>query len=49
MSVVCHIGTDETGLRKGHEYVTAVHDLAQNRLLYVPEGRDHLMMLEAFT
>jgi len=41
MSGVRHIGIDETSLRKGHEYVTAVHDLEQKRLLFVTEGRDH--------
>jgi transposase len=41
MSGVQHIGIDETSLRKGHEYVTAVHDLQQKRLLFVTEGRDH--------
>ena len=41
MSGVRHIGIDETSLRKGHEYVTAVHDLQQRRLLFVTEGRDH--------
>jgi transposase len=41
MSGVRHIGIDETSLRKGHECVTAVHDLEQKRLLFVTEGRDH--------
>ena len=41
MSGVRHIGIDETRLRKGHECVTAVHDLQQKRLLFVTEGRDH--------
>lgn len=41
MSGVRHIGIDETSLRRGHEYVTAVHDLQQKRLLFVTEGRDH--------
>lgn len=41
MSGVRHIGIDETSLRKGHEYVTAVHDLQQKRLLFVTQGRDH--------
>ena len=47
MSGVRHIGIDETSLRKGHEYVTAVHDLQQKRLLFVTEGRDH-QTLQAF-
>lgn len=41
MSGVRHIGFDETSLRKGHEYFTAVHDLQQKRLLFVTKGRDH--------
>lgn len=48
MSEVRHIGIDETSLRKGHEYVTGVHDLEQKRLLFMTEGRDH-QTLEAFT
>ena len=48
MSGVRHIGIDETSLRKGHEYVTAVHDLQQKRLLFVTEGRDH-QTVNAFT
>lgn len=47
MSGVRHVGIDETSLRKGHEYVTAVHDLQQKRLLFVTEGRDH-QTLDAF-
>ena len=47
MSGVRHIGIDETSLRKGHEYVTAVHDLQQKRLLFVTEGCDH-QTLDAF-
>ncbi|MEG3888537.1 ISL3 family transposase [Microcoleus sp. herbarium19] len=41
MSGVRHIGIDETSVRKGHEYVTVVHDLQQKRLLFATEGRDH--------
>jgi len=41
MSGVRHIGIDETSLRKGHEYVTAVRDLQQKRLLFVTDGGDH--------
>jgi transposase len=44
---VRHIGVDETSLRKGHEYVTVMHDLQQKRLLFVTEGRDH-QTLDAF-
>lgn len=48
MSGVRHIGIDETSLRKGHEYVTVVHDLEQKRLLFATEGRDH-KTVQAFT
>ena len=48
MSGVRHIGIDETSLRKGHEYITAVHDLEQRRLLFATEGRDH-QTVDAFT
>jgi transposase len=47
MGGVRHIGVDETSLRKGHEYVTVMHDLQQKRLLFVTEGRDH-QTLDAF-
>ena len=41
MSGVRHIGIDETSLRKGHNYITVVHDLDAKRLLFATEGRDH--------
>ena len=41
MSAVRHIGIDETSLRKGHNYITVVHDLDAKRLLFATEGRDH--------
>ena len=41
MSAVRHIGIDETSIRKGHEYITVVHDLEQKRLLFATPGRDH--------
>lgn len=42
MSAVTHVGIDETSLRKGHNYITLVHDLGANRrLLFACEGRDH--------
>lgn len=41
MSGVRHIGVDETSVRKGHEYITVVHDLERKRLLFATEGRDH--------
>lgn len=41
MSGERQIRIDENSRRKGHEYVTAVHDLQQKRLLFVTAGRDH--------
>jgi transposase len=41
MSQVRRIGVDETSVRKGHEYITVVHDLAAKRLLFACPGRDH--------
>ena len=41
MSQVKLIGIDETSLRRGHQYVTVVHDLDAKRLLFATEGRDH--------
>ena len=41
MRGVRHIGVDETSVRKGHEYITVVHDLEAKRLLYACPGRDH--------
>lgn len=35
------IGIDETSIRRGHDYVTVVHDLEAKRLLFMTEGRDH--------
>lgn len=35
------IGIDETSLRRGHHYITVVHDLLRKRLLFATEGRDH--------
>jgi transposase len=35
------VGIDETSLRRGHDYVTVVHDLDAKRLLFCTEGRDH--------
>ena len=35
------IGIDETSIRRGHNYVTVVHDLETKRLLFMTEGRDH--------
>ena len=41
MRGVRHIGVDETRVRKGHEYITVVHDLEAKRLRYACPGRDH--------
>ncbi|WP_229521913.1 ISL3 family transposase [Massilia antarctica] len=41
MSDVKLIGIDETSLRRGHQYVTVVHDLDAKRLLFATEGRGH--------
>lgn len=48
MSEVRIIGVDETSVKKGHEYITVVHDLEQKRLLFACPGRDH-ETLAAFT
>jgi transposase len=39
-SNVCCIGVDETGFRKGHEYITIFADLLAKRVLFATEGRD---------
>jgi transposase len=41
MSGVRLIGIDETSLKRGHEYLTVVHDLDAKRLLFATPGRDH--------
>jgi len=41
MSPVRQIGIDETSVKKGHEYITVVHDLQAKRLLFACPGRDH--------
>lgn len=41
MKQVRIVGIDETSLRRGHNYVTVVHDLDAKRLLFCTEGRDH--------
>ena len=40
-SAVTAVGIDETAARRGHDYITLVHDLEARRLLYACEGRDH--------
>jgi transposase len=39
MAGVEQIGLDETSAKKGHEYITVVHDLPGKRLLFVTPGR----------
>lgn len=41
MTGVKWIGIDETSIRRGHNYVTVVHDLEAKRLLFLTEGCDH--------
>lgn len=41
MSGVRHVGVDETSVKRGHEYITVVHDLQAKRLLLACPGRDH--------
>ena len=41
MSGVRRIGVDETSAKKGHDYITVVHDLELKRLLFACPGRDH--------
>lgn len=46
MKAVKLVGIDETSLRRGHQYVTVVHDLDAKRLLYATPGRDHQTVLD---
>jgi len=39
-SDVRRVGIDETAARRGHQYVTFVHDMDKKRLLFGCEGRD---------
>ncbi|NHZ67205.1 helix-turn-helix domain-containing protein, partial [Massilia genomosp. 1] len=41
MTDVTVVGIDELSIRRGHEYVTLVHDLEAKRLLFMTEGRKH--------
>ncbi len=41
MAGVRHVGIDETSARRGHTYITVVHDLEAKRLLFATPGRDH--------
>jgi transposase len=36
---VSHIGIDETSVKKGHHYITVVHDLDSKRLMFATPGR----------
>jgi transposase len=47
MAGVRYVGIDETSVKRGHEYITVVHDLEAKRLLFATPGRDH-STLEAF-
>ncbi|EPZ16559.1 hypothetical protein M622_11650 [Thauera terpenica 58Eu] len=47
MSGVRYVGIDETSVKRGHEYITVVHDLELKRLLFATPGRDHTT-LQAF-
>ena len=47
MSGVRYVGIDETSVKRGHEYITVVHDLEAKRLLFATPGRDHAT-LQAF-
>ena len=40
------VGIDETSLKRGHNYLTVVHDLQAKRLLFATEGRDHQTVIE---
>jgi len=41
MSGVRYVGIDETSVKRGHAYITVVHDLEAKRLLFATPGRDH--------
>lgn len=47
MSGVRHVGIDETSVKRGHAYISVVHDLEVKRLLFATPGRDHAT-LQAF-
>ena len=40
------VGIDETSLKRGQHYITAVHDLDAKRLLFATEGRNHQTVLD---
>jgi transposase len=41
MSEVRLVDIDETSLKRGQDYITVTHDLAEKRLLFASHGRDH--------
>lgn len=41
MGSVRLLGINETGVRRGQQYITVVHDLDVKRLLFATPGRDH--------
>jgi transposase len=41
MSEVTRIGVDETGARRGHDYISLFVDMDLHRLLFAVEGKDH--------
>lgn len=41
LSELVHLGVDEMNIRRGHEYVTVFADLAQRRVVFATEGKDH--------
>lgn len=46
-SEVRHVGVDETGSKRGHNYITLFVDLERSKLLFATEGR-HAATLAAF-
>ena len=42
------IGIDETSVKKGHQYITVVHDLQAKRLLFATSGKDNTTV-QSFT
>ncbi|MDE3011237.1 MAG: ISL3 family transposase [Pseudomonadota bacterium] len=47
MEGVTTIGVDETSVQRGHHYITVIHDLKAQRLLFATPGKDHAT-LQAF-
>ncbi len=47
MEDVTVVGVDETSVHRGHTYITVVHDLKAQRLLFATPGKDH-STLQAF-